>query len=412
MENCSGNNGKNAQLFVNKIKHARGNEQDKYSITVVDAKTCKNKWNHDINEKESGASIGSSNSSSSNSTYSSMSCSTVRDSSFMSSISSNTSSSSCSSSCVSSTTSQQLQQQTININKSFQKHLQNLTTSTSSSNDRTGMVSPHRADIINCPSPTYSTSSSLRSLDKRLCKTLPRKLTKGILSDSHGKNGTDRQTAQRDHKNQLEKGRSLETDGTATNGFNHIPSHQDVARRPPILFHGDNANKKRNSNPDLDTSSKCLIVSNDGGTHSSFEGKSAQRHSCMSSISQQRVVPPPPQYKGVHFAPNVEVAKRDKTPSPEDIPTEGLPTGPAKAPPKLTIPRSTVNNASAIVIPKTSETVPIVVKNMSDRPPMDIVGSPICHGGASSNVSSGLSMSRSSSSLTFNGGSAMKGGQK
>ena len=45
-----------------------------------------------------------------------------------------------------------------------------------------------------------------------------------------------------------------------------------------------------------------------------------------------RAIPPPPQYKGVHFAPGVEQQTgpdRSTTP-PLVIPTEGLPTGPAR----------------------------------------------------------------------------------
>lgn len=45
-----------------------------------------------------------------------------------------------------------------------------------------------------------------------------------------------------------------------------------------------------------------------------------------------RAIPPPPQYKGVHFAPGVEpTTETDRSTTPPlVIPTEGLPTGPAR----------------------------------------------------------------------------------
>ena len=46
-----------------------------------------------------------------------------------------------------------------------------------------------------------------------------------------------------------------------------------------------------------------------------------------STAAVSEVLPPPPQYKGVHFAPQLEACKRRK--SHEEIPSEGLPLGPA-----------------------------------------------------------------------------------
>ena len=46
-----------------------------------------------------------------------------------------------------------------------------------------------------------------------------------------------------------------------------------------------------------------------------------------STAAVSEVLPPPPQYKGVHFAPQLEACKRRK--SQEEIPSEGLPLGPA-----------------------------------------------------------------------------------
>ena len=47
-----------------------------------------------------------------------------------------------------------------------------------------------------------------------------------------------------------------------------------------------------------------------------------------STAAVSEVLPPPPQYKGVHFAPQLEAGcKRRK--SHEEIPSEGLPLGPA-----------------------------------------------------------------------------------
>ena len=166
---------------------------------------------------------------------------------------------------------------------------------------------------------------------------------------------------------------------------------------------------KRKSDPYLDVSTK-----ENNGTVNRIKGhdmarNSAQRHSFGG------LVPPPAKYKGVHFAPNVEVSKRDKTPSPEEsdkapdipIPTEGLPTRPARAPPTITqgtrgivIPS---NNGSTIIIPKTSETVPIVVKDVSDRPPSDKIVSSVTNSN-SLGIEDSLAMARRSSSLTFNKG--------
>ena len=44
--------------------------------------------------------------------------------------------------------------------------------------------------------------------------------------------------------------------------------------------------------------------------------------------SEVTAIPPPPQYKGVHFAPQV-TERRRSTGKDEEIPTEGLPTRPA-----------------------------------------------------------------------------------
>ena len=142
--------------------------------------------------------------------------------------------------------------------------------------------------------------------------------------------------------------------------------------------------------------------------------QASQRHS-FGGLVVHRVVPPPAKYKGVHFAPNVEVSNRDKTPSPEEsdkvpdipIPTEGLPTRPARAPPTITqgtrgivVPSSN----GSIIIPKTSETVPIVVKDVSDRPPSDNIVSSVTNSRHSRGIEDSLAMARRSSSLTFNKG--------
>ncbi len=58
------------------------------------------------------------------------------------------------------------------------------------------------------------------------------------------------------------------------------------------------------------------------------------------------ILPPPPQYKGVHFA--------DDCAGPPAIPTEGLPTGPAKK-----------ASTTAALIPTASTTVPIRVQRPS-----------------------------------------------
>lgn len=71
-----------------------------------------------------------------------------------------------------------------------------------------------------------------------------------------------------------------------------------------------------------------------------------QRSRTLPRKSQQSILPPPPQYKGVHFAPGVPEAEEDE----DDfgIPTEGLPKGPAKMEVKVK-----------------GETIPIKVRKMS-----------------------------------------------
>ncbi len=72
-----------------------------------------------------------------------------------------------------------------------------------------------------------------------------------------------------------------------------------------------------------------------------------QRSRTLPRKSHQSILPPPPQYKGVHFAPGVPEAEEDDE---EDfgIPTEGLPKGPAKMEVKVK-----------------GETIPIKVRKMS-----------------------------------------------
>jgi hypothetical protein len=172
----------------------------------------------------------------------------------------------------------------------------------------------------------------------------------------------------------------------------------------------ENEFDKRNSDPYLDASTK--VVPNGGirSKGSAIKGAASQRHS-FGGLIVHRVVPAPAKYKGVHFAPNIEVSKRDKTPSPEKgdkgseipIPTEGLPTRPARAPHAISVSRTSSHSGSSIIIPKTSETVPIVVKNVSDRPSSDkIISSVTNHN--SLGIADNMTMARRSSSLTFNKG--------
>lgn len=72
-----------------------------------------------------------------------------------------------------------------------------------------------------------------------------------------------------------------------------------------------------------------------------------------------RVLPPPPQYKGVHFAPNVR-NNEDKSSPNFVIPTEGLPTRPARGQP----------SDHMVIISSSSETVPIVVRSKNGPPTM------------------------------------------
>ena len=340
------------------------------------------------NELERGISTGSNSSSSTNS---SAGYNNTIDTSMMSSLSSNSSTSS--STCVS-------QQRAANIDESFQKHFQNL-----SALQRPQMIeelseSPGRKKVLDVTS-SCSSSNSLSSLDRRLCKTLPRKLTKGIIGAStashKGMNGGSSTLKRHADDSTLEKINQLHSSPDKRSEFD-----------------------KRNSDPYLDVSTSDPIEMCRKKKNYSTLAHGSQRHS-FGGLVVHRVVPPPAKYKAVHFAPNVEVSKRDKTPSPEEtdkvpdipIPTEGLPTRPARAPPKLPNPRtsSAANNTASVIIPNTSETVPIVVKNISDRPPLGNIASSATNSGRS-NLSDNLAITRRSSSLTFNGGGSASGNKK
>ena len=299
------------------------------------------------------------------------------------SISSNSSSSASSAAaCLS-------KQRAANINQSFQKHFQNL-----SAHD--GFQSQREAlGPIDLPNSNCSSSNSLTSLDRRLCKTLPRKLTKGIV-------GKGKPQIENLKMGAIDIGTKIEADNK---------THKNTS---PAESSNSGNFDKRKSDPYLDISTKENDTAINRAKGPEMARNSAQRHS-FGGLVAHRVVPPPAKYKGVHFAPNVEVSKRDKTPSPEEsdkapdipIPTEGLPTRPARAPPTVTqgtrgivIPS---NNGSTIIIPKTSETVPIVVKDVSDRPPSDKIVSSVTNSNCLG-IEDSLAIARRSSSLTFNKG--------
>ena len=70
------------------------------------------------------------------------------------------------------------------------------------------------------------------------------------------------------------------------------------------------------------------------------------------------ILPPPPQYKGVHFAPGISEGREDCA-----IPTEGLPTRPARSE------KSEQQQQHLVIIPTSAETVPITVRK-SPGPPV------------------------------------------
>ena len=336
-----------------------------------------------------GPSNGGSSSSSTNSSVSLNN--NNMDTSIMSSISSNSPSNSPSA-CLTE------QHRAANINQSFQKHFQNLSALERPPNfERISDTS--NSNVFDVTS-SYSSSNSLTSLDRRLCKTLPRKFKKGSVGSN-----------QIIHNGSKLDARSFTGNAVldAANTINHQSSVTKCA----------NSTKsrdldKRNSDPYLDVSTSVAFEMAESRIKSSKTASQApQRHS-FGGLIVNRVVPPPAKYKAVHFAPNVEVSKSDNTPSPEDgekiseiaIPTEGLPTRPARAPPKMSVSRTavTANKGSSIIIPKTSETVPIVVKNLSDRPPSDIIQSAATNVSGVLSLSDNFSITRRSSSLTFNGG--------
>ena len=92
-------------------------------------------------------------------------------------------------------------------------------------------------------------------------------------------------------------------------------------------------------------------------------------------MSNKNTIPPPPQYKGVHFAPSVDAADKESSgkptsPPPIPIPTEGLPTRPARVPAASSSSISgggSSGKSSMILIPQ-SETVPITVRNNNPVP--------------------------------------------
>ena len=287
-----------------------------------------------------------------------------------------------------------------NINQSFQKHFQNLTALERPQHFEHIPVESRQSNVLEVTN-SCSSSNSLASLDRRLCKTLPRKLTKGIV-------GTNTELHIR---SKVETGNS--TAISVTDVKNALSQNSSMYSSNST---NENEFDKRNSDPYLDASTKVVL---DGGIRSKgseMKGMSSQRHS-FGGLIVHRVVPPPAKYKGVHFAPNIEVSKRDKTPSPEKgdkgseipIPTEGLPTRPARAPPAISASRTTSNSGSSIIIPKTSETVPIVVKNVSDRPSSDKIVSSVTNSN-SLGVSDNMTITRRSSSLTFNKGPSKTNG--
>ncbi len=85
--------------------------------------------------------------------------------------------------------------------------------------------------------------------------------------------------------------------------------------------------------------------------------------------SSKTILPPPPQYKGVHFAPEVKEKEAAAGAEPPAIPLEGLPTGPAR-PNRSSSSNSNScgDNADGVVIPSAGETVPITVRKLSGPP--------------------------------------------
>ena len=67
-------------------------------------------------------------------------------------------------------------------------------------------------------------------------------------------------------------------------------------------------------------------------------------------------IPPPPQYKGVHFAPQVEHRRNSEDADEEAdlIPVEGLPTRPAAMPKQHVPPLSAMGETIAIQVRKTN----------------------------------------------------------
>ena len=163
-------------------------------------------------------------------------------------------------------------------------------------------------------------------------------------------------------------------------------SEQPLALSPPQPFADNQGHNNQHQHYGTLQAGRAASHHN---SHSDNRSKSKagcdSRRQCLTLLRKttsegKSILPPPPQYKGVHFAPQTVIPEElDTVP----IPTEGLPKGPASK-------KSKVESHPVTVI----ETVPIKVKKSNPAPVvLPKPSGPRMHG---------------SSSMTFAGGKGVK----
>ena len=162
-----------------------------------------------------------------------------------------------------------------NINQSFQKHFQNLTALERPQHFEQIPVESRQSNVLEVTN-SCSSSNSLASLDRRLCKTLPRKLTKGIV-------GTNTELHIR---SKVETGNS--TAISVTDVKNALSQNSSMYSSNST---NENEFDKRNSDPYLDASKKVVL---DGGIRSKgseMKGMSSIEAEKESGLEDARGVP-------------------------------------------------------------------------------------------------------------------------
>ena len=133
--------------------------------------------------------------------------------------------------------------------------------------------------------------------------------------------------------------------------------HFTTLRKPNLKQQHQQTRKSCHTNTST-SARQCRTMPRKGAKASRLAALSPQDSITEEGGSGRSILPPPPQYKGVHFAPGVAEGSADPPP----IPTEGLPTRPAAAAPARTLASSTESGGNIVIIPA-AETVPITVNS-------------------------------------------------